>query len=168
MALQDQVLSFQLTNTLSRQVFRYDTGEEQIKVMYDSGAQIPVWCTGKDLLLDAFPTATETELSCEISGFGKENETGRVYEIPLFDLNDGETHFRIEKLMVVELFKPFIGCDFLLSETMLSKTDTTTIRREKRSFNISYSDPGRAFVCTAKRDGKIIKGISVWSHGDIV
>ena len=43
MELQDQVLSFPLTNTLSRQVFEYSANGMGFLLMYDSGAQIPVW-----------------------------------------------------------------------------------------------------------------------------
>lgn len=36
MESQDQVLSFPLTNVRSRQIFRYDTGHNAIRILYDS------------------------------------------------------------------------------------------------------------------------------------
>ena len=49
MELQDQILSFLLTNTRSRQIIEYKRDEGDILMMYDSGAQIPVWCVGKTM-----------------------------------------------------------------------------------------------------------------------
>ena len=60
MELQDQVLSFPLTNTLSRQVFEYSANGMDFLLMYDSGAQIPVWCRGSEKLMDVFPVASKT------------------------------------------------------------------------------------------------------------
>ena len=37
---------------------------------------------------------------------------------------------------MVVLFKPNIGCDFLLSETMVSKMDTFTYRRNKKELQV--------------------------------
>ena len=45
-------------------------------MMYDSGAQIPVWCAGKEVILVAYPDVRKTALSCTISGFGKEKDNG--------------------------------------------------------------------------------------------
>ena len=44
MELQDKVLRFPLTNVLSRQIFEYQINGWNVLMMYDSGAQIPVWC----------------------------------------------------------------------------------------------------------------------------
>ncbi len=165
MELQDQVLSFPLTNLLSRQVFRYSFGNSFILMMYDSGAQIPVWCRSVGKLLKIYPDAKKTEYHCEIAGFGKETEMSDVYVIPTFELSDGSVSFRIENLVVAVLYKPFIGCDFLLSETMFSKTDTLTTRREKRELKICFDDIGRPFRCTARmRTKDIVQGMAVWTQ----
>ena len=74
MGSQDQILSFPLTNTQSRQVFRYLTSNGSILMMYDSGAKIPVWCSGADVFADMYPEAKKTKYHCEISGFGKQTE----------------------------------------------------------------------------------------------
>ena len=156
MGLQDQVLSFPLT---------YDNGEELLTIMYDSGAQIPVWCSGIDLLMDAYPNAKKTDYHCEIAGFGKDTELSNIYMIPEFCLANDGVKFTISNLIVAELFKPFIGCDLLLSETMFSKTDTHTNRRIKRELNIIFDKRDRPFVCTARMKQKdMVKGISVWEQ----
>lgn len=155
-------LSFQLTNVLTRQLFEYDTGNALITMLYDSGAQIPVWCAGKEVLLEAYPDAKKTSLKCIISGFGKEKETAEIYVLPAFELSNGEISFVIENLYIAELSKPFIGADFIISETMLSKTNTTTIRLDRRELQISYKKLDRNFKCTPMRKGKELSGITVW------
>ena len=164
MELQDQVLSFQLSNVLSRQIFRCTTNGISVLMMYDSGAQMPVWCSGDKLLLQAYPQSERTKYLCEISGFGKEAETCPVYLIPEFKLAIDDVEYKIKNLMVAELEKPFIGCDFLLSETMFSKADTLTKRRGKRELQIIYDNSQRPFICTAKNLGKEVAGITIWGQ----
>ena len=150
MELQDQVLSFPLTNTLSRQVFEYNVNDTDFLLMYDSGAQIPVWCRSTEKLHYIYPNAKKTNYHCEISGFGKETEQSDVYVIPMFELSDGIYSFQIKDLIIAALYKPFIGCDLLLSETMFSKTDTLTVRRGKRELQISYDNKGRPLRRTGR------------------
>ena len=159
MELQDQVLRFPLTNVLSRQIFEYQINGWNVLMMYDSGAQIPVWCRSEELFCRVFPDARKTDFYCDISGFGRETERSSVYIIPLFELRQ----FQIKNLLVASLFKPFIGCDLLLSETMFSKTDTLTTRRGKRELCVSYTKMDRPFICSAMSQNKEAIGISVWT-----
>ena len=164
MASPVQTLSFQLTNVSTKQIFEYNTGNSEITMMYDSGAQIPVWCAGKEVLLAAYPDVRKKALCCTISGFGKEKDNGDIFVIPHFCLTNGEAKFAIDNLYIVELFKPFIGCDFLLSETIFSKSDTTTVRRGKRELHILFDDLGRNYQCTPKKHGKEVAEIAVWTQ----
>ncbi len=164
MGSQDRTLSFQLTNILSRQIFEYKVGAGKILIMYDSGAQIPVWCRGEKLLKAVFPDAVKTEYCSNIFGFGKNSEPCEIYCIPRFILSDGKNEFAIKNLYLAEIYKPSIGCHLLLSETMFSKTDTTTIRRGQRVLMVTYDEKGRDYVCTARRKGKELKTIAVWSQ----
>ena len=166
MESQDQVLRFPLANTFSRQVFRYNTGELNVLMTYDSGAQIPVWCRSENLLKKAYPEAEKTDYFCDISGFGKETERTTVYVIPLFELSMNNVSFRIKNLLVASLFKPSIGCDLLLSETMFSKTDTLTTRRSKRELTISFDNIARPFECTPISINKEAASITVWTQGN--
>ena len=69
-------------------------------MMYDSGARVPVWCTGHNLLLKAYPDAIKTDLSGSISGFGTGSEQGNS--------NYGRSHFADDHfLIVISQIKPF-------------------------------------------------------------
>ncbi len=164
MELQDQVLRFALASTITRQVFVYKSGELNVMMMFDSGAQMPVWCRSEELLIKAYPDAVKTDYYCDISGFGREIERSEVFRIPLFELSRGDVSFRIKDLLVARLFKPFIGCDLLLSETMFSKTDTITYRRNKRELIIAFDKIERPFICTAKSRNMETMGVSVWTQ----
>ena len=111
-----------------------------------------------------FPDAKKTDFHCDISGFGRETERSNVYIIPLFELIRKDASFQIKNLLVATLFKPFIGCDLLLSETMFSKTDTLTVRRGKRELCVSYTKMNRPFICSAMSQNKEAMGISVWTE----
>ena len=167
MESQDQVLRFPLTNVLSRQIFEYQINGWNVLMMYDSGAQIPVWCRSEELFCRVFPDARKTDFYCEISGFGRETERSSVYIIPLFELSGKNASFQIKNLLIANLFKPFIGCDLLLSETMFSKTDTLTTRRGKRELQVSFSKMNRPFICSAMSHNKEAIGISVWTEEGI-
>ena len=164
MALPDRMLLFPLTNQQSRLLFEYDTGNAVITMMYDSGAQIPVWCTGEDVLSSAYPDAVRTDYYCLVSGFGKDAEKSPIFIIPRFQLSDSIHSYTIRNLYIAALMKPSIGCDLLISETMLSKTDTTIIRRGERSLRIDFSDLDRDYQCTALRREKDLRGIAVWTE----
>lgn len=166
MESQDQVLSFPLTNVRSRQIFRYDTGHNAIRILYDSGAQLPVWCKGTEVLMKSYPDAQKTQMYCEISGFGKDKENADVYIIPLFELSNHGVTFAIKNLVIADLLKPFVGCDLIISETMFAKADTTTIRRSKRELQINFDALNRPFICTAKNIYGELSGISVWTQTD--
>ena len=157
-----QTLSFPLTNRYTRLIFQYRLGSHDYTFMYDSGASVPVWCTGEELLLRAYPDAKETSYTCHVTGFGKGDEAGKVYCIPRFCLGNGNKLFTIHNLLLVVLAKPFIGCDFLLSETMLSKTDTHILRVADRQIQISYKE--NEYHCTGKRVDRELLDISVWAQ----
>ena len=46
-----QTLIFPLTNRSVRQVFDYETDTVAYRLMYDSGARIPVWCSDVEFFL---------------------------------------------------------------------------------------------------------------------
>ena len=157
-----QTLIFPLTNRSVRQVFDYETDTVTFRLMYDSGARIPVWCSDDEFLLKAFPDAKKTDITARVTGFAREAETASVFVIPQFSLNDGNSAITINNLSVVVLHKPNIGCDFLLSETMVSKMDTFTFRRSKKEFHI-VSDKAEYF-CTAKKNNGELIDIAIWTQ----
>ncbi len=121
---------------------------------------MPVWTSGEGKFIEAFPEALKLEGECKISGFGKGRESARVYVIPLFSIEDGNGRFEIERLVIALLQKPYIGCDFLISETMFSKIDSLSFRREKRELHLICEN--RKYQCTARKNGNEILDISVW------
>ena len=157
-----QTLVLPLTNQKSRLIFRYDNGNEKIWMMYDSGASIPVWCSGDDLLIKAYPDAIKMNLDCNISGFGTGTERGNVYVIPDFKISKGNAAYTIHNLFVISILKPNIGCDFLMSETMFTKTDMTILRRNAREMKILFDD--RDYYCTAMRRNGILLDTVIWTQ----
>ena len=162
MASSTQILVLQLTNRRARQYFNYNNGNEKISFMYDSGARIPIWCSGEDLLKKAFPDAVQQNMKCMVSGFGEGAEEGAVYMIPEFRLESDSAVFIIRSLYIVALNKPSIGCDFILSETMFMKSDTYTYRRDKRELHIVFDQS--EFHCTPIRQSGYIDEVTVWSQ----
>ena len=58
--------------------------------MLDSGASIPVWCSGEEQLVEIFPKAKlEGDVKYILGGFGREFELAKVYRIPALVLNNG-------------------------------------------------------------------------------
>ena len=162
MDLSIQTLVFPLINRYSRQFFELECNDIFVRFLYDSGAKMPVWCRGTGKFMIAFPEAEKLDMNCRISGFGKGREKAEAYMIPSFCLDDGSKKFVIERLVVALLDKPYIGCDFLISETMFSKVDTFTYRREKRELHIVGED--RPYYCTARQQGTEVIDITVWAQ----
>ena len=155
-----QTLRFPLINTFTRQFFDKKINDINVRFLYDSGAKIPVWCTGIKKFLKAYPDAKKIDGGCSISGFGKGKERAEVYCIPEFSLVDDDTEYLINNLVIAILTKPYIGCDFLISEAMVSKVDTMTARMGKKELSIICEN--REYNCTAKRVGVDVKDIAVW------
>lgn len=118
-----QTLSLRLFNTKERPSFAYENNGIDITALFDSGATTPVWCMGEKKFIKAYPDAIKLEQRCMVSGFGKEAEDCSVYIIPLFKLNGGD-EYCISRLQVAVCTRPQIGFDFVLSDTMFSKTNT--------------------------------------------
>ena len=157
-----QTLVLPLTSRRARQLFKYDNGNEKLTFMYDSGARIPVWCSGEEMLLKAYPNAEKQQLTCIVSGFGKEPETGAVYKIPQFVLSDDSVVFIINNLYIATIEKPTVGCDLILSETMFMKTDMNIYRINKRELHIIYEE--KEFQCTPIRRKDNLDEVTVWSQ----
>ena len=68
-------------------------------------------------------------------------------------------------MVVALLDKSYIGCDFLISETMFSKVDTFTYRREKRELHIVGE--GRLYHCTVRKHGNEVLDIAVWTQDEM-
>ncbi len=79
-------------------VFRINTvGGSSIVCLYDTGADIPVWCKGEELFLEWVKDYKDVRKfkSSALSGFGKIKENTIIYEIPNFVFTDGKNEIRI-------------------------------------------------------------------------
>ena len=119
-----RTLRLELFRKLDRPVFSYYSNDVEIMALLDSGSYAPVWCAGEDDFLKAYPHAMKQSWDAEISGFGVGAEKSLVYVIPEFELTNGTTIYRINNLYLAVCDHPMIGCDFVMSDTMFSKTNT--------------------------------------------
>ena len=78
-----------------RPSFEYDG----VVYLLDTGAQTPVWCSGKDLFMTAYPEAVKTDYVSHITGFGSGFSTAEVYKIPVFVI-ENENFSRNGKFLV--------------------------------------------------------------------
>lgn len=135
----EQTLSLKLFSSKSRPSFSYMSNGREVIALFDTGAATPVWCMGEKKFLKAYPDAKKSARMCQISGFGKDTEQGLVYTIPKFVLNDDNASYCIDDLQVAVCHHPTIGFDFVLSDTMFSKTDTLICRRNEKKMDIIFN-----------------------------
>ena len=159
-----QTLALPLINKYSRQFFNQTVNQIDVRFLYDSGAKMPVWCSSVTKFMEVFTDASRLKESCMISGFGKGRENADVYMIPCFEIRDGDIRYQIERLVIAILPKPYMGCDFLISETMFAKIDTFSYRMRKRELHLMFED--RPYRCTARKLKGEILDISVWSQDE--
>jgi len=133
-----RTLVLQLFNRRNRPVFSYYSNGEEIVALLDSGAESPVWCSGETGFLAAYPDAVRIDQKTKIFGFGKEAEMASVFIIPEFVLSDASESYRIKNLQVAVCYHPLVGCDFIMSDTMFSKTNTLIYRLDNKRVEILF------------------------------
>ena len=129
--------------------------------LFDTGAHLPVWCSGAELFAKVFPEAQKTEQKTHLSGFGEGETEAGVFIIPTFTLQADETVYRIKNLYVAVVDYDRIRFDFILSSTMFSKTDYT-ISNSKKSLKILFDR--EELYCTPIRKKSEVDKITVWSQ----
>ena len=144
-----RTLVLQLYNRKNRPVFSYTSNEEEVTALLDSGAEAPVWCAGDKDFCAAYPDAKKLDWETKIFGFGKEAEMASVYIIPDFVLRDEKEEYHIRNLQVAVCYHPLVGCDFVMSDTMFSKTDTYIHRIDKKQVEIFFEKD--EYQCAVKR-----------------
>ena len=105
--------------------------------MLDTGADMPVWCSGIEYLQYLYDAKELTEMFL-LGGFGEGFTEVNVYEIHDFKL--GDVVFR--NLQVAIDHKRRFAYDIILSNTMLSKMDYSIINRnvDESSLRIMYDN----------------------------
>ena len=93
---------------------------DKFNCMLDTGAAVPVWCSGVPQLLDAFPTAEyKGDLKSILSGFGNGFQVADVYYIPEIEFNNGEGDFvRFTDFYLPVLEKRTFGADLIFPSLM--------------------------------------------------
>ena len=112
-------------------------------------------------LLKAFPSAIKKEETYKLTGFGKGAVEASAFVIPDFRLEKGDACYCIKNLQILQTYRPDIGCDFLLSDTIFSNVDTFIYRHGKKQLEIRYYKP--EYQCTPIYGNDRFK-ISVWSQ----
>ena len=155
--------NMRLLNYKNRPIHACVKNGEDVMFLFDSGAATPVWCMGEKKLRRVFPDAVKKETVCHVSGFGRESLEGSVYVIPLFELSDGTISYKIINLQLAVCTAPGIGCDFVMSDTMFSKTDTVIKRRGEKCLEVIFDRD--EYYCTPKYSSTGNRfSVSVWSN----
>lgn len=138
----ERTLSLRLLNSRERPFIYYSSGSIDVTALIDTGALTPVWCMGKKRFLKAYPEALkQADETCLVSGFGEMPIEGETYIIPEFILHGEGSPYVVKNLYVAVCRHPRIGCDFVLSDTMFSHTDTMIRRRGLKRLEISFNRP---------------------------
>lgn len=92
--------------------------------LLDTGAMIPVWCSGETDLLNIYPNARKLNCAYILHGFGKGYEIADVYTIPDFILSDGKSTIHYINFIIAVANKDF-SFDMVLSYTMFNKMNVS-------------------------------------------
>ena len=155
-----QILELALIKRYDRPVFEYD----EMLFMFDTGSDTPVWCSGEELFLTAFKDAKKTDREAHLSGFGNGYTPASVYIIPHFVLKKDGAEFRIDNLYVAVADYSGLNFDFILSNTMFSKTDNMIANSSSKLQIQIFGD--RPYVCTPLMSGNEVQKISVWTKAE--
>lgn len=119
--------------TIITNVYR---GCKRFNCLIDTGASVPVWCAGEQLLNTYYPNCIRTGAVFILNGFGVGNEIAPVYLIPEFVLSDGKQCIKYINVTVAVTKRGFTF-DMILSYSMFNKMnisiDTFTNRNGSHS-----------------------------------
>lgn len=138
-------LKFDILNKV-RPIIKHDN----MLLLFDTGASIPVWCQGDNTFLEFFPTAKKKNYRFLLTGFGRSEEEllkfmknpnsnefqnyfADVYAIPEFVLTTKEGQVIWKDLNVAVTDRRFSGIHMILPYTMFGGM--------KLSFNQTCANP---------------------------
>ena len=125
-----KILSMQLSNKSTKPVFTTITpANKQIKCLFDTGVDMPVWCGSEGLLKIVFPKVELMNKKFLLGGFGRKAEIVDVYKIPEFIIKNEEDILTFQNLYIASSFDRNFGCDLILSATMFSHMDYSILNR---------------------------------------
>lgn len=94
--------------------------EDDIDCLIDTGARVPVWCSGEHLLKTYYPMSIRQNAVFILRGFGKGYEISPVYLIPEFILSDGKQSIHYRNMFIAITNRDFTF-DMILSYNMFNK-----------------------------------------------
>lgn len=147
-------LKFPLNITLDspRPIFKAYINAIPFRCMLDTGADIPVFCKGKDLFLELVKEIQGISefKTLSIGGFGKMDETAMLWNMDSFVLSDKRSSIGYRGMKIAVMDKPSIPCDMILSASMFMKMRYTidclsgkhmlTIASDKNLYGVGYYD----------------------------
>lgn len=134
----------------TRPIFRARINGVVTTCMLDTGADMPVFCKGKELFEEWTKDIDGVSPFAEslIGGFGKAAEDVVLYHIPIFHFSDGKNNITYREMKIAVMLKPQIPCDVIISASMLMKMKYTidcqgmqhflTIEAMKQIYGVGY------------------------------
>ena len=96
----------------------------RFRCMLDSGASIPVWCSGKEYLEETFPKAESREkIKYILGGFGSGFEIADVYYIPAMALSNGVRSITFYKTYLPVVNKNRFGANLILPSSFFKNSN---------------------------------------------
>lgn len=138
-------LLIELNKNERKPVFSLGVGNQlELLCLFDTGADIPVFTLGSEMLMFYFPNAEEIAGLCVVlNGFGRECEVVPVYKIPNFKIV-GYNGAVIEytSLYVACTMRKDIGAQLVMSATMFNQMNYTilNIGVDSPRLEIEYND----------------------------
>lgn len=135
-----------LSNKMDRPIFEINApnGDKRIRCLFDTGADIPVFTLGQEMLVMYFPDAVLCEnFYAEISGFGKSEEQALIYNIPNFIIQSDtdQDYIEFNNLFIACIDKESIKYSLVLSATMFKHMNyyIDNVREEGKLLTIYHS-----------------------------
>ena len=146
----EQISVFPLAKTETKPTFRTEIKGESVKCLFDTGADMPVWCSGIDYLKYLFDGIKEIDGIFLLGGFGEGYSKVSVYEIQGFKL--GSIYYKCLQLAVDD--KARFSYDLILSNTMFSKMDYEFRNRDSDSPTLRITYDNEIYATGLKRYSK--------------
>ena len=121
-------ISFSLDERAAKPIFisLSNSSSKEFQVMLDSGASIPVWCSGKESLKKIFPKADlRDNMKYILGGFGNGFETADVYYIPTMMLFNGEHLIAFNRTYLPVVDKDRFGENLILPSSFFKNASIT-------------------------------------------
>lgn len=118
--------------------------------MLDTGAGIPVWCTGESNLVNTFSgVSLKDDLVSIVGGFGKGLELMDVYYVPQIRLCGTDNDIVLQNVYLPVTNRPNYGIDMILPSSIFknSKIVLLQLGEDEEGFSLQSS---LEFICRTK------------------